>query len=151
MRVVFLENIKGVAQIGEIKNVSDGYARNFLFPRNLAKPATAEAEKQAEALKKKRESENFANKEDAVGLAKTLEDFVLEIGEGANENGHLYGSVSAKRIAEELGKKKIRVGEDLINLPEPIKTAGEHEVELELHPKVKVKIKIVVSAKQNTP
>ncbi len=145
MRVVFLQNIKGVAQIGDIKNVSDGYARNFLFPKNLAKPATAEAEKQAEILKKKLESEDLTNKESAAELAKTLEGFVLELAEDANEEGHLYGSVNAKRIAEELAKNKIKIKEDLINLPEPIKTAGEHEVELELHPEVKTKIKVVIS------
>ncbi len=144
MRVIFLQNIKGVAQIGDIKNVSDGYARNFLLPKNLAKPATAEAEKQAEILKKKRESENLTSKESAVELAKTLEGFVLEVTEDANEEGHLYGSVNAKIISEALAKKKIKIKEDLINLPEPIKTVGEHEVELELHPEIKIKIKVVV-------
>ena len=133
--------------MGDIKNVSDGYARNFLIPKNLAKPATAETEKQAEILKKKRESGNLTNKESAVELAKTLEGFVLEVTEDANEEGHLYGSVNAKRIAEELTKNKIKVKEDLINLLEPIKTIGEHEVEIELHPEVKTKIKINVLKK----
>ncbi len=145
MRVIFLQNIKGTAQMGDIKNVSDGYARNFLIPKNLAKPATAEAEKQAEILKKKRESENRTSKESAVELAKTLERFVLELAEDANEEGHLYGSVNAKIISEALAKKKIKIKEDLINLPEPIKTVGEHEVEIELHPEVKIKIKVKVS------
>ncbi len=131
--------------MGDIKNVSDGYARNFLIPKNLAKPATAEAEKQAEILKKKRESENLTSKESAVELAKTLERFVLELAEDANEEGHLYGSVNAKIISEALAKKKIKIKEDLINLPEPIKTVGEHEVEIELHPEVKIKIKVKVS------
>lgn len=146
MKVIFLQNIKGVAQTGDIKNVSDGYARNFLIPKNLARPATAEAEKQAEILKKKRESENLANKENAAELAKTMEGLILELEEGANEEGHLYGSVNAKRIAGELGKNKIRIKEDLINLPEPIKTVGEHEVEIELHPEIKTKIKIKISS-----
>ena len=145
MKVIFLQNIKGTAQIGDIKNVSDGYARNFLIPKNLAKPATAEAEKQAEILKKKRESENLTSKESAVELAKTLEGLVLEVTEDANEEGHLYGSVNAKIISEALVKKKIKIKEDLINLPEPIKTIGEHEIELELHPELKTKIKIIVS------
>ncbi len=145
MKVIFLQNIKGTAQIGDIKNVSDGYARNFLIPKNLAKPATAEAEKQAEILKKKRESANLTSKESAVELAKTLEGLVLEVTEDANEEGHLYGSVNAKIISEALVKKKIKIKEDLINLPEPIKTVGEHEVELELHPEVKTKIKISIS------
>jgi large subunit ribosomal protein L9 len=147
MRVIFLQNIKGVAQIGDIKSVSDGYARNFLLPKNLAKPATAEAEKQAEILKKKRESENLTSKEGAVELAKTLEGFAMELTEDANDEGHLYGSVNAKVIAEELAKNKIKIKEDSINLPEPIKTIGEHEVEIELHPEVKIKIKINVLKK----
>lgn len=146
MKVIFLQNIKGTAQMGDIKNVSDGYARNFLFPKNLAKPATTETEKQAEILKKKRESENLTNKEGAAELAKTMEGLVLELTEDANEEGHLYGSVNAKIIAGELAKNKIKIKEDLIDLPEPIKTVGEHEVEIELHPEVKVKIKIRVSA-----
>lgn len=148
MKVIFLENIKSIARIGDIKDVADGYARNFLFPKNFAKPATAEAEKQAEILKKKRESENLTNKESAAELAKTLEGFVLEVAEDANEEGHLYGSVNAKRIAEELGKNKIKIREDSVNLPEPIKAIGEHEVELELHPEVKIKIKIVILPNQ---
>lgn len=133
--------------MGDIKNVSDGYARNFLIPNDLAKPATTETEKQAETLKKKGESENLTHKESAVGLAKTLEGFILELTEDTNEEGHLYGSVNAKIIAGELAKNKIKIKEDSINLPEPIKTVGEHEVELELHPEVKIKIKINVLKK----
>jgi len=140
-----LQNIKGVAQIGDIKNVSDGYARNFLLPKNFAKPATAEAEKRAEILKKRRESENLTSKEGAIEVAKTLEGVVIELTEDANEEGHLYGSVNAKMIAKELAKNKIKIKEDSINLPEPIKTIGEHEVEIELHPEVKTKIKVKVS------
>ena len=131
--------------MGDIKNVSDGYARNFLIPNGLAKPATAETEKQAEILKKKRESENLTSKEGAIELAKTLEGFVLEVAEDANEEGHLYGSVNAKIISEALAKKKIKIKEDLIDLPGPIKTVGEHEIELEPHPEVKIKIKVRVS------
>ena len=133
--------------MGDIKNVSDGYARNFLIPNGLAEPATAETEKQAETLKKKRESENLTNKESAAELAKTMEGFVLELTEDANEEGHLYGSVNTKIIAGELAKNKIKIKESSINLPEPIKMIGEHEVELELHPEVKVKIKINVLKK----
>ena len=145
MKVIFLQNIKGIAQAGDIKNVSDGYARNFLIPKNIAKLATSETEKQAEILKKKYESENLASKESAALLAKTLEGLVLKIEESANEEGHLYGSVNAKKIAEELGRSKVKIKEDLINLPESIKTVGEHEVEIELHPEVKTRIKLTIS------
>lgn len=145
VKVIFLQNIKGVAQIGDIKNVADGYARNFLIPKNFARPATAEAEKQAKILKKRRESENLANKENATEMMRTMEGLILEFEEGANEEGYLYGSINAKKIVKELAKNKIKIKEDLINLPEPIKTVGEHEVELELYPEVKTKIKIIVS------
>jgi large subunit ribosomal protein L9 len=144
MRVIFLQNVKGTAQMGDIKDVADGYARNFLIPRNLAKLATAETLKEAEILKKKRESENLTNKENAAELAKTLEGFVLEVVGDANEEGHLYGSVNTKRIAEELARNKIEIKEDFINLAKPIKAIGEYEVELELHPEVKAKIKVIV-------
>jgi large subunit ribosomal protein L9 len=145
VRVIFLQNIKGTARIGDVKNVADGYARNFLIPKNLARPATAEAEKQAEVLRKKRESENLADKDNAAELAKTIEGLVLEITEDVNEEGRLYGSINAKRIARELAKNKIKIKEGLINLPEPIKAIGEYEVEVELHPEVKTKIKVKIS------
>jgi large subunit ribosomal protein L9 len=150
MRVIFLQNIKGVAQIGDIKEVADGYARNFLIPKNIAKPATADIQKQLEALKKKVELEDIANKEKAIQLAKILDAFVLKIAEDANEEGHLYGSINAKRIAEELMKNKIEIKEDFINLTKPIKAIGEYEIELKLHPEIKTKIRVIVLPPQNS-
>jgi len=145
MRVVFLQNIKGVAQVGDVKSVNDGYARNFLFPQKTAKPATENALKEAELLRQKREINNSTRKEEAEELAKKLEGFVLEIQEDANDEGHLYGSVNPKKIAAGLRAKGFGIEEDRINLPEPIKTVGEHEVEIELHPEVKTKIKAQIS------
>lgn len=144
MRVIFLQNIKGIAQIGDIKNVANGYARNFLFVKNLAKPAMADAEKQAEMLKSKREKQYETNKEASLELAKKLEGMAFELAEDANEEGHLYGSVNEKKIVASLKEQGIVVKEENINLPQHLKTVGEHEVELELHPEVKTKIKIIV-------
>ncbi len=146
MKVVFLQNIKGVAQIGDIKNVADGYARNFLFVKNLAKPATPDTEKQAEILRSKREKQYETDKEGAVELAKKLYGLVVEIKEDANEEGHLYGSINEKKIAHALKEKGMNLKEEYINLPQHLKTIGEHEVEIELHPEVKAKIKIVILA-----
>lgn len=148
MKVVFLQNIKGTAQVGDVKNVNDGYARNFLFPKNIAKPATPETLKQAEDLRKKREFNSSTQKEKALEMAENLENFVLDLTEDANDEGHLYGSINAKKIAKELEKAKVHIKEEAINLAEPIKTLGEHEVEIELHPEVKTKIKVnITSAK----
>ncbi len=146
MKVIFLQNIKGIAQIGDIKNVADGYARNHLIPSKLARPATKEAVKQAESLKKKRTAIYATDKENALEMIKNIEDMTFDIVEDANEEGHLYGSVNEKSIVAALKAKKIAIKEDQVNLPEHIKTVGEHEVEIELHPEVKTKIKINVSA-----
>ena len=134
--------------MGDIKDVSDSYARNFLLPKRVAMPATPESIKQAETLKQKREQANTENKEVALETAKKLEGMVIEIEEDANEEGHLYGSINTKIIAKELKKKKVNIDEDRINLTENIKTIGKREIELELHPEVKVKIRVVISAKK---
>ncbi|PJE50930.1 MAG: 50S ribosomal protein L9 [Candidatus Yanofskybacteria bacterium CG10_big_fil_rev_8_21_14_0_10_36_16] len=146
MKVLFTENIKNVARIGDIKNVADGYARNFLIPNKLAKPATGSALKEAETLKKRRlehEAENKKQAEEMVGL---LEGKVVEIEEDANEGGHLYGSVNVDIISEKLQEQKIKIKADHINLFEPIKEVGEYDIEVELHPEVKTKIKVIVKA-----
>ncbi len=145
MKVIFLQNIKGVAKTGDVKDVLDGYARNFLLARKLAKPATPETVKQAETLKKKDAEAYVTSKEGALELTKRFEGLVLEMKEDANEEGHLYGSVNQKKIAHALKEKGIKIREEQINLPEHRKTTGEHEVELELHPEVKVKIKVLVA------
>lgn len=139
MKVLFLHNIKGVAQIGDIKNVSDGYARNFLLPRKYARMATSGAEKQAETLKKQREIENAKSKEEALKLVKDMESKTVELIEDANDEGHLYGSVDAKKIAHAL-----HVSVDQINLPHNLKTVGEHAVELQLHPEVSTSVKVII-------
>ncbi len=146
MRVIFLQNIKGVAQIGDIKNVTDGYARNFLLPHKLARPATADATKLAESLKAKREKQYGTDKETSLELAKKLGGITLEIKEDANEEGHLYGSINEKKIIHALKEQGIGIKDENIILPQHIKTVGEHEVEIELHPEVKTKVKVLVSA-----
>jgi large subunit ribosomal protein L9 len=147
MKVIFLKNIKNVAQIGDIKDVSDGYARNFLLNKGLAKAATSESVKQAETLKKQRQIVDTKNKERGLELLKKLENITLEINDEGNEQGHLYGSIDAKKIAEEINKKMhIGITPDNINLPQHLKTTGEHEIEIELHPEVKTKMKVIVTS-----
>jgi large subunit ribosomal protein L9 len=147
MKVVFLKNIKNVARIGDIKEVNDGYARNFLLPNKMARAASADAMKQAEILKAQRQEIDTKNKEKGIELAKKMEGAVIEINDEANEQGHLYGSIDAKRIAKEINDKlKIGISEEMINMPQHFKTTGEHEVEIELHPEVKTKLKVIVTS-----
>ena len=146
MKVIFLKNIKGTAQIGDIKNMSDGYARNWLLPNGIAKAATFGSEKQSEILKQKRDHEDKISKERGLEIVKKLEGLELHIKGDANDQGHLYGSIDSKIINKELHNKNININEDSINLPQNIKTTGEHEVEIELHPEVKTRIKIIVTS-----
>lgn len=146
MKVVFLKNIKGTAQIGDIKNVADGYARNFLIPRGLAVIATADADKKAQELQKQRALTATQEKEKGLELAKRLEGIVVAVVEDANDQGHLYGSVTAKTIALALQKQNLKISPELINLNDHIKTVGEYAVEIEFHHEVKTKLKVVVSA-----
>ena len=145
MKVIFLKNIKGVAQIGDIKNVADGYARNFLLPRKIAQLATAESNKLAETLRNTRELDFAHRKERGLELVKKLEGMTLEIKEDANDQGHLYGSISAKTIAQKLLENKINIPQEVINLKQHLKNVGQYEVELEFHPEVKTIIRVLVS------
>ena len=145
MKVLFLANIKGVAQIGDIKNMSDGYARNFLFPRRLATIATSDAVKRAEVLKQQRSTEDTKSKEQALELAKKLEGVVVELSEGANPEGHLYGSVDAKKIAHAIKEKyHIALSDDQIDLPHHIKTTGEHTVKIQLYATIETTLTVRV-------
>lgn len=145
MKVIFLKNIKGVAQIGDIKNVADGYARNFLLPKKVVQLATDDTKNLVETLRNKRELNSVDQKIKGLELIKKLDELVLAIKEDANDQGHLYGSVSAKTIVRGLKEHKIDVTEEMINLKQHIKVLGNHEVEIELHPEAKTKLKLVVT------
>ena len=131
--------------MGDIKTVADGYARNFLLPRKLAKGATTQSLKEAELLKHKREAVDATRKERGERLVLELAGLELEFTEDANDDGHLYGSVHAEQIVEALEKKGFKLTEDEINLGQPLKTVGEHEVEVEPYKDLKVILKIKIT------
>ena len=126
--------MKVLFQNGDIKNVSDGYARNFLFPRKLARSATGDVVKISETLKARRAQEEIKSKADAEAIAKKLEGGMVEISEGANPEGHLYGSVDAKKIIDAIKKAyHVTLSENQIDLPHHLKTIGDHAIRLRLH------------------
>ncbi len=128
MKLIFLQNVKGVGKAGDIKDVSDGYARNFLIPRKLAQAATAASAKKAEELKKIQVALDHKSKASAEELAAKLKDQVIEFKESANPEGHLYGSIDSKRIAHEL-----KISPDMVELQHAIKTTGDHPVVIKLY------------------
>ena len=133
MKVILLCDVKGQGKKDQIINVSDGYARNFLFPQKKAIPADAKATSE---LKSKEESRQFKIAEErkaALALAEKIKSTTVEIKMEHGQDGRLYGSVTAKDIAEELKKK---IGTDVdkrkINMKEAIKAYGSYEVEIKL-------------------
>lgn len=150
MRVIILENIKGLGQMGDMKNVADGYARNFLFPRKMAKLATNAAIKEVDSLKKKLEASLRLEKEDTSKLAGQLKEAVLEFTRKATKTGKLYSAVTKEDIAEMLSKQYgFKAEPDMIKLEERgghIKQLGEHLVKIELSPDVLTEVKIKISS-----
>jgi large subunit ribosomal protein L9 len=149
MKVILLQNIKGFGRIGDIKNVSDGHARNFLFPRKLAKAASEGAVKEADALQKKREAMDLKDKENAQKALAILNDTVLEFSKKASSAGTLFSSLTKDEVAKEITKKAgVGVEPKMIDFGEAgehIKQVGEHVAAIEfgkgLEASVRVNIK----------
>ena len=133
MKVILKDNIKGVGKKNEVINASDGYARNFLFPKNLAVEATAENMNKLNSQNEAKQYKKDVEKEKAKEIAKKLENITLQIKVQAGENGKIFGSVSSKEIAESLEKQyKISIDKKKIELKEPIKVLGARTVDARL-------------------
>ena len=145
MKVILTQDVKGQGKKDQIVEVSDGYARNFLFPQKKAVPADAKATNE---LKNKAEAQQYKINEDrkaAQALADKINNVEIEIIMGHGADGRLYGSVTAKDIAEEL---KRRIGVDVdkrkIQLKESIRAYGKHDVQIKVHPEVTAKFVVYV-------
>lgn len=147
MKVVLLADVKGQGKKDQVVNVSDGYARNFLFPKNLAIPADAKAMNEVKNKEASRQHkidvERAAAKETADKLTKTTVKLTSQSG----ADGRLYGSVTAKDIAEALAKEGIEVDKRKIQLSDPIKAYGTYSIDVKLYTDVVGKINLVVSDK----
>ncbi len=150
MKVILLQNIKGVGQIGDIMNVSDGHARNFLFPRKLAKVANAVTLKEAEGLQKKREAMNLKDAENAKKAVATLAETKLKFQKKASSTGKLFSSVTKQEIANELTRRAgITVAVNMLDLGnhgEHIKKTGDHIISVQLANDLKADVRISVKA-----
>ena len=147
MKVILLQDIKNVGKKDEIINANDGYARNFLFPKNLAVEATQENMQKLNSQNQAKQYRKDVEKEQAQSIAKKLESIVVDVKVQAGENGKIFGSVSSKEIAESLEKQyKITIDKKKIELKEPIKVLGVRTVDVKLFEGVTGKIKLNVTA-----
>ncbi len=145
MKVVFLETVEGSGAMGEVKDVAPGYARNYLLPRGLAAPATAQVLARAERLREIEEERQRAEDERARGLVGKFESNPLVIAVRVGEQGRLYGSVTNADVAQKAGEI---LGEELdrrrVLLPEAIRRVGIYSVGLRLSRNVQPEITVVV-------
>jgi large subunit ribosomal protein L9 len=144
MEVILRDHVDNVGKRGEIVKVADGFARNYLLPRNLALPAT-EANKQRVARERKvAEVRETEERTAAEAIADRMVALELTIARKVGENDQLYGSVTNADIADELKKKGFEVDRRKILLPDPIRALGEAMVPVKLHRDVTAQLKIVV-------
>ncbi|CAG9622900.1 50S ribosomal protein L9 [Sutcliffiella rhizosphaerae] len=145
MRVIFLKDVKGKGKKGEVKNVADGYAHNFLIKQGLAMEATSGNLKSLDAQKNKEAKEAEQELENAKKLKETLEKLTLEFQTKAGEGGRLFGSITTKQIAEELQKKhKIKLDKRKMELNDAIRALGYTNVPVKLHSDVTATLKVHV-------
>lgn len=146
MKIILLEDVKSLGKAGEIVEVSNGYARNMLLPKKLGVEATAKNLNDLKLKKAHQEKIAAENLSEAELLADKLKDAVVEIPIKTGENGKVFGSVSAKEIAEAAKKQLgVEIDKKKLQLPAPIKELGETQVGLKLHPQVTASIKVLVT------
>ena len=144
MKVILTEEIRGLGTRGDVVNVKDGYARNFLLPKNLAREATPGNLKNIEQERKKWALLADQEKAAAQKAADSVKGTKITIQKRVGENGHLFGSVTANEIADALESKGMQVDKRRIELAHPIKDAGLHDVEVRLHREVTAQIQVEV-------
>lgn len=149
MEVILREDIEKLGSRGQVVKVADGFARNFLLPRRLAVPATEANKKIVEQERQAALRREAKEKAAAEELAKMLAAVTLTTSQKAGEADQLFGSVTAKDIAELLEKQGYTIDRKKIVLDHPIKTLGEHKVTLKLHREVSVEIPVIVNKEES--
>lgn len=148
-KLILTNEVSGLGTAGDVVDVKDGYARNFLMPRGLATPWTKGGQRQLDQIRSARGKRAIANVEDAKALKATLESKPVVIAERAGQNGRLFGAVSPKEIAE--GVKAVfdkDIDRRTVEFPTPIKALGEHKATVRLHEEIFANLFVqVVAAK----
>lgn len=145
MKVIFLKDVKGKGKKGEVKNVADGYAHNFLIKQGLAIEANQANISALNAQKKKEEKQAEEELEKSKELKETIEKLTVELTAKSGEGGRLFGSITSKQIADQLQKKhSIKIDKRKIELPDGIRALGVTKVPVKLHPEVTATLNVHV-------
>ena len=145
MKIILLKDVKGLGKEGELINSKDGYARNYLFPRNLAVEANALNLKKWEETKEKDEAKKKAELDEAIKLKERIENMTVKIQAKGGTGGRLFGSITSSDISDALKKQhKIDIDKRKIELKDNIKVVGVTEVDVRVYPEVTAKLKVNV-------
>ncbi|MEZ4509145.1 MAG: 50S ribosomal protein L9 [Firmicutes bacterium HGW-Firmicutes-9] len=145
MKLLLEQDVKGTGKKGEIVDVSDGYARNFLLPRKLATPADAQAVNAANISKSAAAHKKFQAGLAARELAKQLEGAVVTVKAKVGENGHLFGSITGKEVAAAISEQKnVDIDKKKVALSEPIRSLGEYTIRVSLYENTFAQVKVIV-------
>ncbi|HHV38264.1 MAG TPA: 50S ribosomal protein L9 [Tepidimicrobium sp.] len=145
MKVILLEDVKGLGKKGDLVNAKTGYARNFLFPRELAIEATPENKKRWKEKRKLEEARQRKEFEEAIKLKKRIETLNVELKGKAGEGGRLFGSITSSDISKALmDQYDIEIDRRKIEMKDNIKSIGETEVEVRVYPEVLATLKVRV-------
>jgi len=144
MKIILKKNYETLGNVGDIVKVADGYARNFLFPKGFAIPATDKNMKLIEKLKDEEEKRLAEEQKEAEMIMRQIEKISLVFVRLADENGHLYGSVNEQDIVNELKEKDLTIDRHHVKMEHHIKELGEFDVPIELRNEIKGTLKIKV-------
>lgn len=150
LKVVFKTDVRGIAQAGDVKKVSPGYARNYLFPRQLAFPATDAAVRQWETVRQGTIAKAQRQKETAQTLAQKIEAAVCTLTVKASPEGRLFGSIGRHEILDALASQGLKLDKHAVLLPRPIKQLGVTTVTVQLSSGVQAKLAVTVTAESNS-
>ncbi|MDP9070400.1 MAG: 50S ribosomal protein L9 [Actinomycetota bacterium] len=145
MQVVLRADVDGVGKKGDILDVSDGFARNFLIPKGRAMKATPGVQRQADAMRRSRDVKDAKDREGAEAVARALVPLVIRIPAKAGSEGRLFGSVTPADVAEAVAAQTgVALDRRKLRLDEPLKTLGSHEVPVKLHGDVEFRLNVEV-------
>jgi len=149
MKILLCEDIEKLGWFGDVVEVNDGYARNYLLPQGLAKVASEDSIRSIAEEKAKRAEHRIEETKRLEDAAKAVEGAEAVVAAKANEQGHLYGSVTAEQIAANLREQGFLVANDIVHLPEHIKQVGTHSITLKFADNVTANVNLVVVPEQN--